>query len=109
VLAFVPVESPLGLLAAISLISWANLGGSFVIAMITDRAPESQWGTMLGMNRTFGDVGGMIAPLLAGFMIDHFGFGTAFMTMSGSILAAAAVGYALTATPAARAVTSAAR
>jgi MFS family permease len=100
-LAFVPVKTPLGLLAAISLLSWANLGGSFVIAMITDRTPEAQWGTMLGMNRTFGDVGAMIAPLLCGFMIDRYGFQAAFATISASILTAASAAFVLTSAPAA--------
>jgi predicted MFS family arabinose efflux permease len=100
ILAFIPVTTPLGLLGAISLISWANLGGSFVIAMITGRTAESQWGTLLGMNRTFGDAGGMIAPVLAGFIIDRFGFDAAFATMSATILAAGAAGYVLTAAPA---------
>jgi predicted MFS family arabinose efflux permease len=98
VLSFLPVRSPAGLLAAISVLSWANLGGSFVIAMITARTPESSWGTMLGMNRTFGDVGSMTAPVLAGFIVDQFGFQAAFAAMSALILASAAGGYVLTAT-----------
>jgi predicted MFS family arabinose efflux permease len=98
-LSFVPVTTPLGLLGAISILSWANLGGSFVIAMITDRTPESQWGVTLGLNRTFGDVGAMIAPLMCGFLIDHFGFRTAFAAMSASIFTAGGVGYVLTSGP----------
>ncbi len=97
VLSFLPVASPAGLILAVSLVSWANVGGSFVIALITDRTPEAQWGTALGMNRTLGDIGAMTAPILVGLMIDQFGFDTAFAVTAGVLLAAAAVAAALTA------------
>lgn len=89
VLSFLAVDSVGGLILAVSLISWANLGGSFVIAMLTDRVPEAHWGTALGANRTMGDVGAMIAPILVGFVIDHRGFDAAFVVSVGILLAAA--------------------
>ncbi len=97
VFSFVPVTSPVGLILAVSLVSWANAGGSFVIAMITDRTPEAHWGTALGMNRTLGDTGAMTAPILVGLMIDRFGFEVAFAVTAGVLLAAAGVAAALTA------------
>ncbi len=101
-LSFLAVDSPAGLILAVSLISWANLGGSFVIAMLTDRTPESHWGTALGVNRMMGDVGGFIAPLLVGFAIDHYGFDAAFVVSTVVLLAAAGATAVLTAAPARR-------
>ncbi len=97
VLSFLAVDSTGGLILAVSLISWANLGGSFVIAMLTDRVPEAHWGTALGANRTMGDVGAMIAPILVGFVIDHRGFDAAFAVSVGVLLAAAGLAAAFTA------------
>ena len=96
VLSFLAVDSVGGLILAVSLISWANLGGSFVIAMLTDRVPEAHWGTALGANRTMGDVGAMIAPILVGFVIDHRGFDAAFVVSVGILLAAAGLAALLT-------------
>ena len=97
VLSFLAVDSAGGLILAVSLISWANLGGSFVIAMLTDRVPETHWGTALGANRTMGDVGAMIAPILVGFVIDHRGFDAAFVVSVGVLLAAAGLAAVFTA------------
>ncbi|MGQ0548376.1 MAG: MFS transporter [Armatimonadota bacterium] len=102
-LGFLAVDSSTGLILAVSLVSWANLGGSFVIAMLTDRIPESHWGTALGVNRMMGDTGGLIAPLLTGFVIDHYGFDAAFVVSTGVLLAAAGAAAVLTASPARRA------
>jgi predicted MFS family arabinose efflux permease len=96
VLSFLAVDSVGGLILAVSLISWANLGGSFVIAMLTDGVPEAHWGTALGANRTMGDVGAMIAPILVGFVIDHRGFDAAFVLSVGILLAAAGLAALLT-------------
>ena len=104
-LGFLAVDSSAGLILAVSLISWANLGGSFVIAMLTDRTPESHWGIALGVNRMMGDVGGFVAPLLVGFVIDHYGFDAAFIVSTVVLLAAAGATAALTAAPARRAET----
>lgn len=101
-LSFLAVDTSAGLIVAVSLISWANLGGSFVIAMLTDRVPESHWGTALGANRMMGDVGGLVAPILAGFVIDHYGFDTAFIVSTGVLVAAAGAAAVLTAAPARR-------
>jgi len=95
-LSFVPVTSAVGLIVAISIVSWANLGGSFVIALVTDRLPERHWGTALGMNRSMGDVGAMIAPILAGVLIDHFSFRLAFVVMAVLIVAGSGVAFVLT-------------
>lgn len=94
---FVPVTSDVGLVAAISIVSWANLGGSFVIALVTDRLPERHWGTALGLNRSMGDVGAMVAPILAGVLIDHFNFRVAFAAMAVLIVVGSGVAFLLTA------------
>ena len=82
VLSFLTVGSPIGLIVAVSLVSWANIGGSFIVALVTDIMPEAHWGTALGFNRTMGDVGAVIAPLLVGFIIDHQGFNAAFILVA---------------------------
>jgi predicted MFS family arabinose efflux permease len=102
VLSFLAVGSLASLVLAVSLVSWANLGGSFVIAMITDRVPEAHWGTALGVNRTLGDLGAVVAPLLVGFVIDGFGFQAAFVVASGFLLTAALTAAAMTAHPGSR-------
>jgi predicted MFS family arabinose efflux permease len=99
VLSFLAVGSAGSLLAAVSLVSWANLGGSFVIAMITDRVPEAHWGTALGVNRTLGDAGAMAAPVVIGFVIDGFGFRAGFVVASGFLLVTALAAAVLTAQP----------
>jgi len=98
-LSFLAVTEPIGLIVAVSLISWANLGGSFVIAMLTDRIPEAHWGTALGMNRSMGDAGGLVAPLLSGFVIDRYGFDAAFVVTTGVVLISAVTAAILTAAP----------
>jgi sugar phosphate permease len=64
--------------------------------MLTDRVPEAHWGTALGANRTMGDVGAMIAPILMGFVIDHWGFEAAFTIASGVLLVSAGIAGLLT-------------
>lgn len=96
-LLFVPVTSSVGLIVAISVVSWANLGGSFVIALVTDRLPERHWGTALGLNRSMGDVGAMSSPIIAGVLIDQFSFRVAFAVMAGLIMTGALIASLLTA------------
>ena len=96
VLSFVPVSSGFGLILAVSIVSWANLGGSFIIAMITDRLPERHWGTALGMNRMLGDAGAMLAPILVGVIADQFSFRVAFAATAAVIVGASAVASMLT-------------
>ncbi len=97
-LSFLGVKSPLGVVLAVSLVSWANLGGSLVIALVTDVVPERHWGVALGINRTMADVGAMVAPLLMGFVIDKRGFGAAFIVAAAILLAATGLAVVLTAT-----------
>ncbi|MGQ0571608.1 MAG: MFS transporter [Armatimonadota bacterium] len=89
VLGFLPVDSPLGLIVAVSITSWANVGGSLVVALVTDVVHEAHWGVALGINRTIADVGALIAPLLVGFMIDHHGFTAAILVVAGVLFAVA--------------------
>jgi predicted MFS family arabinose efflux permease len=96
ILGFHLVQGPVGLIVVVSLMSWANVGGSLVVAFLTDLVPEAHWGTALGLNRTLADVGAMIAPLLVGFSIDRYGFGTAINVVVGFLLLAAAVAAVLT-------------
>ena len=96
ILSFLGVGSPLGMVLAVSLVSWANLGGSLVIALVTDVVPEKHWGVALGINRTMADVGAMVAPLLMGFVIDQRGFGAAFVVAAAVLLAATGLAAVLT-------------
>jgi predicted MFS family arabinose efflux permease len=86
VLTFIVIGSPLGLIVAVSLVSWANIGGSFIVALVTDIIPEAHWGTALGFNRTMGDIGAVTAPLLVGWLIDHYGFNASFIVTAGVLL-----------------------
>ncbi len=86
VLTFIVIGSPLGLIVAVSLVSWANIGGSFIVALVTDITPEAHWGTALGFNRTMGDIGAVTAPILVGFLIDHYGFNAAFTVVAVVLL-----------------------
>ncbi|MDR7522086.1 MAG: MFS transporter [Armatimonadota bacterium] len=95
VLSFLLVGSPLGLVVAVSLVSWANLGGSLVVALVTDLVPEPHWGTALGVNRTMADLGAMTAPILVGIVIDRYGFDAAIVTVAALLFAAAAAAAAL--------------
>jgi predicted MFS family arabinose efflux permease len=97
ILGFHLVEGPLGLIVVVSLMSWANVGGSLVVALVTDLVPEAHWGTALGLNRTLADVGAMIAPLLVGFSIDRYGFGAAINVVVGFVLISTALAAILTA------------
>jgi len=94
---FLLVNTPLDLLIVVSLISCTHVGGSLVVALVTDLVPEAHWGTALGLNRTMADIGAMTAPLLAGFVLDRSGFGIAFGAMSIIMLAITAVAAVLTA------------
>jgi predicted MFS family arabinose efflux permease len=96
ILGFHLVDSPLGLIAVVSLMSWAHVGGMLVVAMVTDLVPEPHWGTALGLNRTMGDIGAVIAPMLIGFVLDRQGFGAAFTMVTGVLLSAAVVAAWLT-------------
>jgi predicted MFS family arabinose efflux permease len=90
------VDTPLALMVVFSLMSWANVGGSLVTALVTDLVPEAHWGTALGLNRTLADTGAMMAPLVVGFAIDRHGFGTAITLATAFLLAASGVAAALT-------------
>jgi DHA1 family multidrug resistance protein-like MFS transporter len=95
-LGFHLVSSPVGLVIAISAISWVNVGGSLVTALVTDLVPEAHWGTALGLNRTLADAGAMIAPLLVGLAIDRSGFPAAITLVAGFLMAAAIAATILT-------------
>ena len=52
----------------------------------------------MGLNRSMGDVGAMVAPILAGVLIDHFSFRVAFVVMAVLIMVGSGVAFLLTAT-----------
>ncbi|MDR7537770.1 MAG: MFS transporter [Armatimonadota bacterium] len=82
-------DSTLGLVVVVSVMSWVNVGGSLVTALVTDLVPEAHWGTALGVNRTLADVGAMIAPLLVGFAIDRWDFSAAISLVAAFLFAVA--------------------
>jgi predicted MFS family arabinose efflux permease len=82
-------ESALGLVVVVSVMSWVNVGGSLVTALVTDLVPEAHWGTALGLNRTLADVGAMTAPLLVGFAIDRWDFSAAISAVAAFLFAVA--------------------
>lgn len=62
-------------------------GSAQVFAM--DLAPPDRRGAYLGIWQIFGNLGGLISPLLVGAIAQVWGFGPAFLTMMGLLLLAA--------------------
>ena len=56
-----------------------SMGGSEVIAI--DLAPEDRRGAFLGIWTLFRNVGGILGPLLVGFVAEFYGFETAFISI----------------------------
>ncbi len=92
---------------------WPFLGAAVVLgigtgvvgpapaAFIADLAPAGGRGLAIGLFRTFGDVGGMIGPVLLGWMADAGTFGWALNT-NAALVVVSAIGVAVFAREAAR-------
>ena len=55
----------------------SGLGGTTPAAYAEDIVPPSAYGRAMGLLRTFGDLGFMMAPILPGWLTDTGGYGTA--------------------------------
>ena len=76
---------------AVMVFGWGQgmgMGGSEVVAI--DLAPEDRRGTFLGIWNLFRNVGGIIDPLLVGFIAQIYGFQIAFLS-TGAFLVICAV------------------
>ncbi|MBI4202479.1 MAG: MFS transporter [Chloroflexi bacterium] len=63
-------------------------------AFVTDIAPQGSRGPAIGLFRTFGDVGGMVGPVMLGWVADIGTFGWALNT-NAALVALSGVGVAL--------------
>jgi MFS family permease len=61
----------------------AGLSGPTPAAYLVDVTPATARGTVTGVYRTFGDLGGIIGPLLLGFLVDVSGEGWAALALAG--------------------------
>ncbi|MBI4312099.1 MAG: MFS transporter [Chloroflexi bacterium] len=82
------------LAAAVMLGLATGVVGPAPAAFVADLAPEGGRGLAIGLFRSFGDVGGMIGPVLLGWMADTASFGWALNT-NAALVALSALGVAL--------------
>ena len=64
-----------------------SMGASQTFAM--DMAPEGRRGSFLGIWTIFNSSGGFIAPLIAGLIVERYGFPAAFLAIAGWLGASA--------------------
>ncbi|MFH1604423.1 MAG: MFS transporter [Pseudomonadota bacterium] len=81
---------PLFLLASVVLGIGAGVIGPSPAAFVADAAPERGRGLAIGLFRTFGDIGGMIGPVLLGWLADVGSFSSAMNTNAALVLISAA-------------------
>ena len=55
-------------------------------AFVVDLAPPGRPGTAIGVFRSFGDLAGIIGPLVLGALTDHLGLHAAVLALSGVLL-----------------------
>jgi MFS family permease len=61
----------------------AGFSGPTPAAYLVDVTPRTARGTVTGVYRTFGDLGGIIGPLLLGFLVDVSGEASAALALAG--------------------------
>lgn len=66
------------------------LPGGVPLASLVEKIPERQFGTAMGIYRTFGDFGTIVAPLLFGWLYDAGGPGWGVAGLGGLLLLGAA-------------------
>ena len=81
---------PLFLAAALVLATGEAIGGPASAAYAADIAPKTSRGLAMGVNRTVGDLGFVLGPLVLGYVADTAGFSSAFVA-NGALLAAVGI------------------
>lgn len=81
---------PLFLAAAFLLASGEAIGGPASAAYVADITPTTSRGLAMGVNRTMGDLGFILGPLVLGYVADTAGFASAFVA-NGGLLAAVGI------------------
>jgi MFS family permease len=61
----------------------AGFSGPTPAAYLVDVTPATARGTVTGVYRTFGDLGGIVGPLLLGFLVDVSGEASAALVLAG--------------------------
>ena len=82
---------PLFLVAAFVVSSGEAIGQPAAAAYVADIAPATSRGLAMGVNRTMGDLGFVLGPLVLGFIADSSGFSSAFLANAVLFAAAGAV------------------
>ncbi len=80
---------PLFLLASVVLGIGVGAVGPAPAAFVADAAPDRGRALAIGLFRSFGDVGGMIGPILLGWLVDVGAFGWAMNTNAVLVLISA--------------------
>ena len=78
---------PLFIVAAFLLATGEATGGPASAAYVADITPTTSRGLAMGVNRTMGDLGFILGPLVLGYVADTVGFASALVT-NGALLAA---------------------
>jgi MFS family permease len=80
---------------AFVLVTWllaaGRLGNSVPMTVLSDHAGEGPVGRLVGTNRFAGDLALVAGPLLAGALIDQWGYGATFLTVA-AIVAVSLIG-----------------
>lgn len=82
---------PLFLVAAFVVSSGEAIGQPAAAAYVADIAPATSRGLAMGVNRTMGDLGFVLGPLVLGFIADSSGFSSAFLANALLLAAGGAV------------------
>jgi multidrug resistance protein len=72
----------------------SGLGGTTPAAYVTDIVPRSMYGQAMGLFRTFGDVGFVVAPVLLGWLVDAWGYDVA-LWFNALLMVASALAFGL--------------
>ena len=84
---------PLFLAAAFVLASGEAIGGPASAAYVADITPRTSRGLAMGVNRTMGDLGFILGPLVLGYVADTSGFAPALVVNAGLLATVGVVFY----------------
>jgi MFS family permease len=89
-----PWATTLPRLAVISIVFGIVVGylGPAPAAIIADLTPVGSAGAVMGIYRMSGDIGLLCGPISVGWVAEHFGFSSAFLTLAAAIIVVALLG-----------------